>query len=135
MEKTKREYFDEIKVAVADNADLVAFIDAEIARIDNRNAKAKAKRAEKTAAGDALRDAIAKLINDADEPVTAEALANALVNKFPEVTKAKVTYRATQLVKAGEIYKVTIKVGEGRKAVAYTATVPETTETETEVEE
>lgn len=122
--KTKREYFEELKGIVADNAELVEFIDAEIARIDNRNEKAKEKRAEKAVAGDALRDAVKTVIVNATAPITAEEVAAALVNEFEDVTKAKVTYRATQLIKAGKIFKVTVKTEDGRKVVAYTAEAP-----------
>ena len=120
--KTKREYFEELKTIVANDADLVAFIDAEIARIDNRNVKAKEKRAEKAAEGDALRDAVKEA---ADGVITPEEVAAVITanGDFEDVTKSKVTYRATQLVKAGEIYKVEVKA-DGRKFVAYTSEAP-----------
>ena len=121
---TKREYFEGLKTFVAGNDEYTAFLDAEIAKIDNRNEKAKEKRAEKAAEGDALRDAVKTVIVNADAPITAEEVADKLAEEFEDVTKAKVTYRATQLVKAGEIYKVTVKFEDGRKAVAYTAEAP-----------
>ena len=123
--KTKREYFEELKTIVANDADLVAFIDAEIARIDNRNVKAKEKRAEKAAEGDALRDAVKEAIVNADGVITPEEVAAVIAanGDFEDVTKSKVTYRATQLVKAGEIYKVEVKA-DGRKFVAYTSEAP-----------
>ena len=120
--KTKREYFEELKTIVANDADLVAFIDAEIARIDNRNEKAKEKRAEKAAEGDALQAAVEAFIVDNDGPITAQEIADGLEGE--DITKAKVTYRATQLIKAGKIFKVTVKTEDGRKAVAYTAKAP-----------
>lgn len=135
MEKTKREYFAEIRKyleTVEGNEELVAFIDAEIARIDGRNEKAREKRAAKAAENDTVIDAIYAAIVDAEAPITADAIVAAIVEDYPEITKAKVTYRATKLVKAEKIYKVTVKLEDGRKAVAYTATAPETAETEAE---
>lgn len=118
--RSKREYFEELKGLVVDNEELIVFLDKEIGAIDKRNEKAKEKRAEKAAEGDALQEAVKNFVLEADHYVTAEEVAEALVEDFPEVTKAKVTYRATQLVKAGEIGKDTIKDAEGRKVVAYT---------------
>ena len=121
--KTRREYFEEIKTIVANDEDLVAFVDGEIAKIDNRTAKEKEKRAEKRAQGDELTAAVkAFVIENEGTPVTAQEIADHVAGE--DVTKAKVIYRATQLVKAGEIFKVTVKVEDGRKVVAYTAEAP-----------
>ena len=120
--KNRRDYFEEIKAIVAEDEDLVAFIDGEIAKIDNRAAKEKEKRAEKRAQGDELQAAVKAFVQDHEGAVTAQVIADEIGGE--DVTKAKVTYRATQLVKAGEIYKVTVKTEDGRKAVAYTAQAP-----------
>ena len=120
--KTRKDYFEEIKVIVAEDQDLVAFVDGEIAKIDARNEKEKAKRAEKRAQGDELQAAVKAFIQNHEGAVTAQEIADEIEGE--DVTKAKVTYRATQLVKAGEIYKVTVKTEDGRKAVAYTAEAP-----------
>ena len=120
--KTRKDYFEEIKAIVAEDQDLVAFVDGEIAKIDARNEKEKAKRAEKRAQGDELQAAVKAFIQGTDGAVTAQDIADEIEGE--DVTKAKVTYRATQLVKAGEIYKVTVKTEDGRKAVAYTAQAP-----------
>jgi uncharacterized protein YnzC (UPF0291/DUF896 family) len=120
--KNRRDYFEEIKAIVAEDQDLVAFVDGEIAKIDNRAAKEKEKRAEKRAQGDELQAAVKAFIQDHEGAVTAQVIADEIGGE--DVTKAKVTYRATQLVKAGEIFKVTVKTEDGRKAVAYTAEAP-----------
>lgn len=49
---TKRDYFNTIKAAMADNADIVAFCDKEIAALDKRNAVRKPSK--KTVANAAL---------------------------------------------------------------------------------
>ena len=120
--KNRRDYFEEIKAIVAEDQDLVAFVDGEIAKIDNRAAKEKVKRAEKRAQGDELQAAVKAFIQNHEGAVTAQVIADEIEGE--DVTKAKVTYRATQLVKAGEIFKVTVKTEDGRKAVAYTAEAP-----------
>ena len=121
--KTRREYFEEIKTIVANDEDLVAFVDGEIAKIDNRTAKEKEKRAEKRAQGDELTAAVRDYVQRHEgTALTAQEIADAIEGE--DVTKAKVTYRATQLVKAGEIFKTSVKTEDGRKVVAYTAEVP-----------
>ena len=128
--KNRRDYFEEIKAIVAEDQELVAFVDGEIAKIDNRAAKEKEKRAEKRAQGDELQAAVKAFIQDHEGAVTAQVIADEIGGE--DVTKAKVTYRATQLVKAGEIFKVTVKTEDGRKAVAYTAQAPAEAEVDAE---
>lgn len=100
----------------------VDFLQGEIDALDNRAAKEKARRAAKKAEGDDLKDAVANAIGA--DPITAEDIAEGLADEFPEVTKAKVTYRASQLAKDGVIYKVQVKTEDGRKVVAYTTEAP-----------
>ena len=128
--KNRRDYFEEIKAIVAEDEELVAFVDGEIAKIDNRAAKEKVKRAEKRAQGDELQAAVKAYIQGHDGAVTAQVIADEIEGE--DVTKAKVTYRATQLVKAGEIFKVTVKTEDGRKVVAYTAEAPAEAEADAE---
>lgn len=119
---TRRDNFVALQEYVAGNEKLAAFVQSEIDKIDARNEKEKVKRAEKRAQGDELQAAVKAFIQDHDGAVTAQVIADEIGGE--DVTKAKVTYRATQLVKAGEIFKVTVKTEDGRKAVAYTAEAP-----------
>ncbi|MBO7691664.1 MAG: hypothetical protein J6T10_03410 [Methanobrevibacter sp.] len=126
---TKTEMFEGIKATLTDNFEIdevqeyVEFLDKEIAAIAARAEKEKARRAVKKAEGDELKDAVKGAIGA--EPATADEIAEKLIEEFPEVTKAKVTYRASALVKDGEIFKVTIKTEDGKKAVAYTTEEPD----------
>ena len=126
---TKTEMFEGIKATLTDNFEMdevqeyVEFLDKEIAAIAARAEKEKARRAAKKAEGDELKDAVKGAIGA--EPTTADEIAEKLIEEFPEVTKAKVTYRASALVKDGEIFKVTIKTEDGKKAVAYTTEEPD----------
>ena len=128
--KTRKDYFEKIKEIVAADEELVAFVQGEIAKIDNRTAKEKEKRAQKRAEGDELTAAVEAFIVDGGRPVTAQEIADGLEGE--DITKAKVTYRATQLVKAGKVFKVTVKTEDGRKVVAYTAEAPADAEVEAE---
>lgn len=120
---TKKEMYEGIIATLTEGygeeaAEYIEFLQGEIEALDKRAAKEKERRAAKKAEGDDLQAAVKGRIGA--EPITAEAIAEELAEEFPEVTKAKVTYRATQLVKAGEIYKTQIKTEDGKKVVAYT---------------
>ena len=122
MKKTQKEYFEEIKVALEGagaEQEYIDFIDAELAKLADRAEKAKAKRAEKKAEGDDLKDAVLAEINAVEGAITAQEIADKLIEDYPEVTKAKVVYRANQLVKDGDVFKVKVD-----KLVAYTADEP-----------
>lgn len=121
---TKKETLEAIKATLTENfeaadvAEYVEFIDAEIAVLDKRAEKERERRAAKKVEGDELKDAIKAVIDGAEEPITAEDIADKIAEDFPEVTKAKVTYRASALAKDGEVDKTKVTV-DGRKIVAY----------------
>lgn len=124
---TKKDMYNGIIATLTENfgdevQDYVEFLNGEIEALDKRAAKEKERRAAKKADGDELQAAVKAAIGA--EPITAAAIAEELTEEYPDVTKAKVTYRATQLVKAGEIYKVQIKNEDGKKIVAYTNEAP-----------
>lgn len=111
---TKREYFEKIKGIVAENAELIAFVNAEIAKIDNRNEKAKAKRVAKT--GDAavtIANAAIEALETAGRAITLAELVAA--TDYPA---GKVAYYIRPLVEAGTIVKEKAKVGD-RKIMTY----------------
>ena len=116
---TKAEHFAELKAIVErvepENAEaLIAFIDKEVAAIENQAAKAKEKAAEKRAEGDALRAKIEGLLTD--EFQTIADITAAVGDE--EVTPAKVTARLTQLVNAGLAEKAQVTAGS-RKVMGY----------------
>lgn len=112
----------EVTVTAADVNDYIA---KTIDQLNAKNEKAKERAAEKKADGDELRAKIEALLTD--EFQTGDEITAALND--PEITKAKVTARLTQLVKAEKAFKTTIKV-DNRKIVAYSNTPAETAETE-----
>jgi hypothetical protein len=96
--------------------DVVAFCENEIELLDKKAVKAKERAAAKHAEGDALADLVASALTS-DYQVIADITA-AVADKDPDATVSKVTYRLSQLVKAGvaEKQEVTISGGEGTKA-------------------
>ena len=116
MEKmTKREKFALIAELVADNADLVDFCNDEIAKLDAKAEKAKAKAAEKKAAGDELYAVVCGVLTS--EPQTAEAVLDQIDGD--ELTVAKIRARLSQAVKNGVAAKESIKI-DGKAKVCYT---------------
>lgn len=122
MEKmTKAMWFEAIKeVIVASDAEqkaeMVEFIDVQLEQLAKKAEKAKERAATKKAEGDELRAAVKACLTDEFQPI------DEIVAKIAgeDVTKAKVTARLTQLVKAEEAVKEQIKVGE-RKVMGYKA--------------
>ena len=119
---TKKDFYNMIKDAMADNADVVAFCEKEIAAIDHKAVKAKERAAAKAAEGDALMDAIAAVLTD--EPMTNADILAAIADE--EATVNKIAYRTNALAKAGRAVKTEVTVaaeegGRARKLVAYTA--------------
>ena len=110
----------EVTVTAADVND---YITKTIDQLNAKNEKAKERAAEKKADGDELRAKIEALLTE--EFQTGDEITAALND--PEITKAKVTARLTQLVKAEKAFKTTIKV-DNRKIVAYSNTPAETEE-------
>ena len=118
---TQKELFGQVIAIVAGadvdaavKAELVEFLEKKVAQIDAKAAKAKEKAAEAKVKGDELRDIVAGVLTE--EVQTIDAILAQV--DFPEVTKAKVTARLTQLVKAGVAAKETVAV-DSRKLTAY----------------
>lgn len=117
---TNREKFDVIgkvfegyeDVAVRD--EILEFVEKQIAALDHKNEAAKKRAAEKRAAGDELRARVLGVMND--EPITVDGILTALGDE--SLTPAKITARTKQLVAAGEVEKMAVKV-DGRKLMAY----------------
>ena len=124
MEKkiTKRDYYEILQGIVAANVaddtektELLEFLDKQIALIDSKAEKAKARNAEKKANGDELREVVQSVLTD--EFQTIDAIVAQIEGE--EVTKAKVTARLTALVNNGIAEKTDVKDDEGRKLKAY----------------
>ena len=118
---TRKDYFNMIKDALADNADIVAFCDKEIAAIDHKADKARERAAIKAQEPDTLMDAVLGVLTD--EPQTVGDIL-AVIN-VEGATAGKVANRASRLVKDGKATKTTVVISgedgaKSRKLVAYT---------------
>ena len=117
---TKKEMFEMIKAALAENKDVVDFCDKEIASLDRKAAKAKERAAEKKAEGDELTAVVESVLTN---ELTTIADITAKIDG-PDVTVHKVSYRLGQLAKNGKAVKAEISVGGGdgvkaRRVMAY----------------
>lgn len=122
MEKkiTKRDNYVTLSEIVANSDseikdELLSFIEKEILSIDSKAEKAKARAAEKKAAGDELREAVQNVLTN--ELQTADAILCQIEGE--ELTKAKIVARLTQLVKAGIATKEDVKNEENKTVKAY----------------
>ena len=117
---TKKDYYSLIKdVLEATESEakdeLLAFVEKQVEMIENKAEKAKARAAEKRAAGDELRGVIKSVLTD--EFQTADAITSQIDGE--DVTRAKVIARLGQLVKNGEAEKTDVKTDDNRTVKAY----------------
>ena len=94
---------------------LQAFAENEISLLDKKAVKAKERAATKRAEGDELTAVVRQVMSTEEFEPIADIAARI---EGEDVTVAKVQYRLTQLVKAGEAEKeqITVPGGEGQKA-------------------
>lgn len=99
--------------------DLRAFAENEIALLDKRAERTKAKAAEKKAEGDALRDTVEAVLTD-DYQTIADVAEQV---EGDEVTVGKIRARLSDLVRQGLAEKATVEVrtedGKKKTAMAY----------------
>lgn len=114
---TKVERFEAIREMVKDNEEYVAFLNAEIARLQARAGKVAEKRNEKNAEkADEYKVAIIKALEDVGRAITlAELVAGVGIEG---ATPGRVAYYAGKLVNAGAIERDKAKVGD-RKVTIY----------------
>lgn len=119
VKMTKAMWFEAIKAVVeaseAEQKDeMVAFIDAQVELLAKKADKAKERAAAKKVEGDELREVVQSVLTE--ELQTIDAIVEKIEGE--DVTKAKITARLTQLVKAGLAEKEAVKAGD-RKVMAY----------------
>lgn len=119
VKMTKAMWFEAIKAVVEaseveQKAEMVEFIDAQVELLAKKAEKAKERAATKKIEGDELREVVKAVLTE-DFQAIDEIVAQI---DGEDITKAKVTARLTQLVKAELAEKEQIKVGD-RKVMAY----------------
>ena len=101
---TKRESYNAIRTIVADNADLVAFIDHELELLDKKNSYKSTKPSAKQLANEDIKDAIVAVLGGATEPMTCKAIAEGLGH-----STQKVSALLSQLIAEGTVSRDKVK--------------------------
>lgn len=132
---TKKDRYAQIKEIVAaveieNQEDILEFIDHEVALLEAKATKAAERAAAKKTEGDELRAKIQGFLTN--EFQTIDDITAQVGDE--EITKAMVTARLTQLVKADIAEKEQIKAGD-RKVMAYRLIEAETEVEDASVEE
>lgn len=117
---TKKDWYAQIRAVVeaSDNEQkegILGFIDHEVELLEAKAAKAAERAASKKADGDELRNSVQAVLTD--DLQTIDTITAQIDGE--DITKAKVTARLTQLVKAGVAIKDMIKTEDSRKVTAY----------------
>ena len=117
---TKTEMFDLLRELVAESDheqknEMIEFIDAQVAQIAARAAKAKIRAAEKREESDALCNTIFNTLTT--DYQSADDITAAIGDV--EVTRAKVIARLKRLIDAASAEKTTAKTDEGKRITVY----------------
>ncbi len=105
MEKkiTKREMFAQIREVVADNADMVAFIDHEIELLSKKSGSKKPTATQ--IANEGLKATILTVLEGSEGMTASEVLASS--DEFAGLSNQKITALLRQLVLDGSVTKIT----------------------------
>jgi hypothetical protein len=98
---TKREMFTEIRNAVIDNEEMVAFIDHEIELLDKKSGSVR-KPTKTQVENEGFKAEIVAALANADKPVTIKEL-TAICEPIAELTNQRITHMLTDLRKAGTV--------------------------------
>lgn len=104
---TKREMFAEIRNIVADNAEMVAFIDHEIELLDRKSSSPK-KPTKTQIENDGFKAEIVAYLTTVDTPKTIKEL-QAEIPSIGGLTNQRITHMLTDLVKAETLTKEYVK--------------------------
>lgn len=104
---TKREMYNEILAVVADNAEMVEFINHEIELL-NRKSSAVRKPTKNQLENEGFKADIVDYLKDADAPKTIKELQTAIPS-LVDLTNQRITHLLTDLVKAETLTKNYVK--------------------------
>ena len=104
---TKREMFAEIRNAVIDNAEMVAFIDHEIELLNRKSASPK-KPTKTQMENDSFKAVIVDYLTEVDAPKTIKEL-QAEIAELGGLTNQRITHMLTDLVKSDKLTKEYVK--------------------------
>ena len=101
---TKKEMFNAIRVRVADDAEMVAFIDHEIELLSRKKGSSKPTKTQVENEG--IKLSILGILGEAEEPMTVGEILKALDGEF---TSQKISALMRQLVADGKVEKTVEK--------------------------
>lgn len=104
---TKKEMFAEIRKVVADNAEMVAFIDHEIELLE-RKSNSPRKPTKTQVENDGFKAEIVAYLTEVDTPKTIKEL-QAEIPSISGLTNQRITHMLTDLVKAETLTKEYVK--------------------------
>ena len=104
---TKREMFAEIRNAVIDNAEMVAFIDHEIELLDNKRSSSK-KPTKTQIENEGFKATLMEYFTRVDAPKTIKEI-QAEVQEMADLTNQRITHLLSNLVKTGVVTKEYVK--------------------------
>ena len=117
---TKKMWFEEIRniveaTDVENKAEMLKFIDTQLAQLASKAEKAAERAAKKKAEGDALRETVEAILTDDFQTI------DEIMTQIDgdNITKSMITARLSQLVKLGKATKDTLKTEDGKRATAY----------------
>ena len=117
---TNREFLNTIANAESLSDEIKAFANAEIAKMDKRNAKRSSKPSKTAIANAPIKAAIIEAIGESETAMTAADLGVAC-----EISTQKASALAVQLAKEGRLTAVEVKVKGKGKVKGYTLAVDE----------
>lgn len=99
---TKREMYEVIATAMADNEEVVAFCNHEVELLDKKKSYKSGKPSKKSVENEAVKEAILDTLGQSETPLTIAEI-NAVLDKG--YTSQKVSALLTQLIKAEKVVK------------------------------
>ena len=99
---TKREMFEVIATAMADNEEVVNFCAHEVELLDRKKGYKSSKPSKKSLENEAIKAEIVEILRGSEAPMTIKEINEALDKGF---TSQKVSALLTQLIKAEEVVK------------------------------
>ena len=104
---TKKEMFAEIRKIVADNAEMVAFIDHEIELL-NRKSESPRKPTKTQVENDGFKADILAALAEVDAPVTIKELCE-VCGAIADLSNQRITHMLTDLRKDGKVARTYVK--------------------------
>ena len=104
---TKREMFAEIRKAVIDNAEMVAFIDHEVELLDNKRSASK-KPTKTQIENEGYKSALVEYFARVDSPKTIKEIQAEMPEMAP-LTNQRITHLLSDLIKSETVVKNYVK--------------------------